>query len=117
MNDSIKSSGGGGAVSSSRISSGAKVTEKKIKSSEQAVDRVVSDLGKTKESIERLSEAATTRIEVVKQNESSSRTRVEDLDEAIRLSKDLRLNIKVKEDQAKAAHDRIRTAAAKELLK
>jgi hypothetical protein len=115
MSESIKS-GSSNAVRSDRLSSGVKVADRKPKESEKAVENVVSEVNKTKDSIERLTEAATSRIEVIKQNESSARIKVEDVDEALRLSKDLKINIESKPEEAKSAHS-IRTLAAKELLK
>lgn len=118
MNDSIKA--GGTAVSSIRLSSGAKVKEapkkKESNDSGKAVDSVISEVGKARESVERISRAENAKIEVIKQNESASRTKVEDVEEAARVAKDLKLNIRKKEDEAKQAHD-LNSEKARELLK
>ena len=118
MNDSIKA--GSSAVSSARLTSGAKVKEAPQKQEQRepakAVDSVISEVGKARESVEQISHAATARIEVVKENQSASRTKVSDVEEAARLAKDLKLNIRQNHDNAQQAHS-INTSKAKDLLK
>lgn len=121
MNDSIKPGGSTGSnVPSSRLSSGAKAKEAPKKAEqrqpEKVVDSVVNEVGKARESVERITEAAPSRVEVTRQNESAANARLDDVDEAIRLSQDLELNIRRREDEAKAAHD-INQGRAKDLLK
>jgi hypothetical protein len=116
MSDAVN--GGGKPVPIARLFSGAKIQEKKESADtpQKAVDSVVSGVDKARQSVERITEAATTRIEVIRQNESSSRTKVADVDEALRLSKNLRLNIQENEQRAKEAHD-LDLSKIKELLK
>lgn len=118
MNDSIKP--GSNAVSSLKLVSKPKAKEAPKRAEKEpqreAVDSVVSNLGKARESVDKIAETAGSRIEVIKQNEASSKTKVEDLDQALKLSKDLELNIKKNEDQARQAHD-FDALKAKELLK
>ena len=117
MNDAVKG-GGVRASTMDRLFSGAKVKETNDNpdTPEKAVNLVVAGVDKAKQSIEKITEAATTRIEVIRQNESSSRIKVEDVDQAIRLSQNLKLNITDNQEDAKGAHD-LSTAAIKELLK
>ena len=112
-----KDSSGFRPVSSNRLSSGIKIGEinTRANSPAKAVDSVLSELSKTKESIEKITDAATTRIEVIKHNEMAARVKVEDLDEALKLASGLKLNIKEKEDEAMAAHD-VNLKAIKQLL-
>ncbi len=119
MNEGIKA--GGSAVSLSRLSSGAQVKEapKKTETKEpkQAVDSVVNEVGKARESVEKISDAATYKIEVAKQNESSSQSEVRDIENAARLAQDLELNIRKREGEANRAHDLSHTSKIKDLLK
>ena len=118
MNDTIKP--GGSAVASHRLLSGARVKDEPRKTEkrepERAVDSVVNEVGKAKESVEKLSSHASIKIEVIKQNETASKTRVEDVDEAVRLAKDLQINIRSRKQEASGAHD-LDSNKAKELLK
>ena len=116
MNDSLRN--GAKAVAYARLYSGAKVQEKNAApdTPEKAVELVVAGLDKAKQSVEKITEAATTRIEVIRQNETSSRVKVEDVDEAIRLSQNLVLNIGSNKKDAEQAHS-LDLNAIKELLK
>ena len=116
MSDAIN--GGGKTVPIAQLFSGARVKEKQDipDSPQKAVDSVVAGVDKAKQSVERITEAATTRIEVIRQNEVASRVKVEDVDAAIHLSKNLRLNIQNNETEANDAHD-LDMMKIKELLK
>jgi hypothetical protein len=116
MSDAVNRSGR--SVPIAQLLSGAKVPKKVDipDSPRKAVDSVVAGVDKAKQSVERITEAATARIEVIRQNEASSRTKIEDVDEALRLSENLRLNIQDQERDAKVAHD-LDKEKIKELLK
>lgn len=112
-----KDSSGFRPVSSIRLSSGIKIGEinTRADSKSKAIDAIVSELSKAKDSIDKISDAGNIRIEVIQHNEIAARAKVEDLDEAIRLATNLKFNIKNKKEEALAAHD-VNIKAIKQLL-
>ena len=110
----------GSAVTLDRIPSGFKVNDSNTKEtsspSDTAVQSVVSEVDKARETVERVTKSSAAHIEVIHQNQDAARVRVTDVEEAAKLAKGLKFNIQSNEELAIDAHD-INRSRAKELLK